>query len=65
MLKVNKLTKLEERICYDSWWLVETNQGIKRLHQFDGVNKDKLKENIEKLNSLDEFYKLVPTFYFD
>lgn len=65
MLEVKKLTKIEERLCYDSWWLVETNKGSVRLHQYDGVNPNDLKRKIEMCNNLEALNKLVPTFYFD
>lgn len=66
MLKVLKLTKLEERMCYDSWWNVETDRGSVRLHQYDGVAENKLRKEIEMCNNLDEVKKLEPKhFYFD
>lgn len=66
MVKLIKLTKLEERFCYDSWWLVETESGTMRLHQYDGMNPDVLKNQIESCENFDCIADLTPKhFYFD
>lgn len=66
MLKVIKLTKINERMFYDSWWMVETDQGNIKLHQYDCINTEYLKNRIEKLETLEDIKELEPkNFYFD
>lgn len=66
MLKVIKLTKINERMFYDSWWMVETNQGNIKLHQYDCVDSENLKNKIENMEGLNEVKELEPkNFYFD
>jgi hypothetical protein len=65
-MDILNLIKLEERMFYDSWWLVETNLGNIKLHQYNDVEEIELKGKLEICTCLEDVKELEPkNFYFD
>jgi hypothetical protein len=55
-------------MCYDSWWLLETDQGSIKLHLYDGMNAEMIKSKLKEsdCNSLESAKEIEPKhFYFD
>lgn len=65
-MEILDFRKLEERMCYDAWWEVETTEGKIKLHTYDGISNDEMKYRLSKCKTLEAVNDLnAKCFYFD
>ncbi len=65
-VKILSFNKIEERMCYDAWWMVITDQGRIKLHTYDGISNDRMKAYLDKCKTIEDIENLnAKCFYFD
>lgn len=66
IVEVQDVVKLEERMCYDALWQVNTNIGDFLLKTYDGISKSEMLKQCKSINTINQLNDLQPRcFYYD
>jgi hypothetical protein len=65
-LRINGTKKIEERMCYDSYWEVYTNYGTVTLKMYDGIDEEDILWKCRRCKNIYELLEIQPkVFYYD
>lgn len=63
---VKEVKKIEERMCYDSYWEVHTTLGKVILKMFDGMDSKDMLRKCSRCNNIAQLLSMQPkSFYYD
>jgi hypothetical protein len=65
-IKINDVKKIEETMCYDSYWEVFTNLGKVTLKMYDGMDEKDMLWKCRRCKDIYELLEMQPkVFYYD